>query len=183
MTLEAALTCLLIICARIGDVSLGTIRTVFIMRGRRMLAVVLGFFEVLIWVTVVSKVITNLDHPMYAVSYALGFAAGNYLGLVIEHWLAIGHQALRIFSRRSAEVCEQLRGAGFHVTEFAGIGRDGPITLLYTESRRRDIAEAIRIAERIDPDCFYVIDDVRNASSATSRSRGLEMLTQRAKRK
>lgn len=180
---EVITTCVLIICARIGDVSLGTIRTVFILRGRRTLAVLLGFFEVLIWVTVVSKVITNLNHPVYAVSYALGFAAGNYFGMVIEHWLAIGHQALRVFSRRNVELAEALREAGYRVTEFAGTGRDGPITLLYTESARRDIGEAIGIAERVDPDCFYVIDDVRSASSASMRTATPRVVAARTQRK
>ncbi|MBL8879277.1 MAG: DUF2179 domain-containing protein [Phycisphaerales bacterium] len=183
MTWDVIGTCALIICARIGDVSLGTIRTVFILRGRRALAVLLGFFEVLIWVTVVSKVISNLNHPIYAVSYALGFASGNYVGMVIEHWLAIGHQALRVFSRRSVQLAESLRNAGYHVTEFAGTGRDGPITLLYTESARRDVADAIRIAERVDPDCFYVIDDVRSASSASMRTTTPRVVATRTQRK
>lgn len=183
MSFDMVATCLFIILARIGDVSLGTIRTVFILRGRRMLAVMLGFFEVLIWVTVVSKVIANLEHPIYAVSYALGFASGNYVGMVIEHWLAIGHQALRVFSRRSIEVADQLRAAGYTVTEFAGHGRDGPIVLLYTQSPRRDIDSAIAIAERVDPDCFYVIDDVRSASSASRRSSGTRVVAHRTQRK
>ncbi len=92
-------TCLGIIIARILDVSLGTIRTVFVVKGRRGISWVLGFFEVLIWILVVSKVIGNLSEPLYAVSYAFGFATGNYVGITLEKWIAHGDQVVRVFTQ------------------------------------------------------------------------------------
>ncbi|HEX9652767.1 MAG TPA: DUF5698 domain-containing protein, partial [bacterium] len=100
MTLSPVLTCIVIIVARIADVSFGTMRTVFIVQGRKGIAFVLAFLEVTIWVVVVSKVIQNLSQPEYVVSFALGFSLGTYLGITMETWLAVGDQVLRIFTRR-----------------------------------------------------------------------------------
>lgn len=162
-------TCVLIILARITDVSLGTIRTVCVVTGRRWLAWGLGFFEVLIWVTVVSRVIDNLNQPAYAVSYALGFATGNYVGMAIESWLALGQQVVRVFTRQGDYVAEQLRQAGYRVTRFDGRGRDGPVALLYTEIPRRRLRAALDHVHELDPHCYYTVDDIRVASSALLR--------------
>ena len=128
------LMCLGIILARITDVSLGTLHTMFVVQGRRKLAWVLGFFEILIWVVVVSKVIQNLSEPAYAVAYALGYATGNVVGITMENWLAYGEQVIRVFTRKGETIATQLRGEGFRVTTFAGEEGDGPVD----ETRSRD---------------------------------------------
>ncbi|MEW6252718.1 MAG: DUF2179 domain-containing protein [Planctomycetota bacterium] len=164
--LDVALTCLLIIAARITDVSLGTIRTINIVQGRRTLAVVLGFFEVLIWVMVVSRVIKDIQQPAYALAYAVGFALGNFIGMSIEGRLAMGRQVIRIFTRRAAELAPELRESGHRVTQFDGMGRDGPVQQLFIEIVRRDARKLIQQARTLDPRCYYMVDDVRYASSA-----------------
>ncbi len=166
MTWSVALTCLAIFVARIGDVSLGTIRTVMIVQNRRLLAWVLGFFEVLIWVFAAAKVLGSLDQPIYAISYALGFASGNYVGLTVERWLSIGRQAVKIFTRRGPEIAAALRAAGSGVTEFEGRGRDGAVFELFITTGRRRIRSIVRQAREMDPDCFYVVEDVRAVSTA-----------------
>jgi uncharacterized protein YebE (UPF0316 family) len=170
MDLETLIVCTLIALARVGDVSLGTIRTVFVVQGRRGVAFVLGFCEVLIWVVVVSQVITNLSHPAYAIAYALGFATGNYVGMTVERWVAVGMQVLRVFTRQGQAVAQALREAGFRVTVFDGHGRDGPVYLLFIQTRRRDMGKVVSQAEAIDPECYYVVDDIRVASSTVMRS-------------
>ncbi len=164
---QALLLCLLIFTARICDVSLGTLRVIMVMQGRRMLAAGLGFFEILIWVLAASKVLSSLHHPIFAVAYAAGFACGNYVGLTIERWAAMGHQVVRVFSRHGEAVSERLRCLGFRVTLFEGRGRDGPVSMLYTETGRRDVPRMLEAARAIDPRCYYVVDDIRVASSAT----------------
>jgi uncharacterized protein YebE (UPF0316 family) len=169
--LSIAGTCLAIIAARVCDVSLGTLRTISVVQGRRQFAPVLGFFEVLIWVFGVSQVVMNLQHPACAISYAFGFALGNFLGLTIERRLAMGEQVVRVFSHQGRSLAARLRGEGFRVTEIDGRGRDGPIQLLFIHTQRR---QANRLAERvlaIDPACFYVIDDVRLGSNVAVRER------------
>ncbi len=161
------LTCALIVVARICDVSLGTLRTVAILRGMRGLSWILGFVEVLIWIFAVSRVISNLQHPAYAVSYALGFATGNYVGLMLEQWLSLGKQVVRVFSRNGHEVAIALRADGIAVTRFEGHGKDGPVWLLYAETQRRRAPAIIRRARELDPNCFYVVDDIRTSSTAS----------------
>jgi uncharacterized protein YebE (UPF0316 family) len=135
-------------------------------QGRRLLATGLGFFEVLIWVMAVSKVVQNLNRPMIAVSYAAGFACGNFVGLTIERWAAFGHQVVRVFSRQGEELAERLRTLGFRVTLFEGRGRDGPVHMLYAETERREVPKMLSASRAVDPRCYYVVDDIRVASSA-----------------
>ena len=162
-------TCLLIIGARICDVSLGTLRTISVVQGRRKLAPVLGFCEVLIWIFGVSQVMINLSHPACAISYAFGFALGNYLGMTIERRLALGEQVVRVFSHQGSHLAGRLRCEGFRVTELDARGRDGPVQILFIHTARKTVN---RLAERVlqlDPACFYIVDDVRLGSSVSLR--------------
>lgn len=161
------MTCLLIIIARITDVTLGTLRTVYVIQGRRGLSWILGFFEILVWIAAVSKVIQNLSYPAYAISYAFGFATGNYVGMTLEKWLATGRQVIRVFTREGKKIATQLRLEGFRVTSFAGEGRDGPIELLFIEIPRRKTSDVALFSREVDPKCFYTVEDVREASIAT----------------
>lgn len=171
MSPDVFINCLLIIAARVADVTLGTVRTVQVMQGRRSLAFALGFVEVLIWIMVVSRVVGQLTkefNPYYAVSYALGFATGNFLGITIEQRLAMGYQVVRVFSRGegSARIATALREQGIKVTEFEGRGRDGPVTLLWMEVPRRRAMGVAKRAREIDPRCYYVIEDIRVANAS-----------------
>ena len=146
------LTCVLIVFARIADVSIGTIRTINVVQGRRTVAVILGFFEVLIWVVVVSRVINQInERPIYPIAYAFGFALGNYIGMTIENKLAMGRQVVRIFTRSGAELATALRDGGYRVTQFDGCGRDGPVQQLVIEIHRREAPKVIQRARGLDP--------------------------------
>jgi uncharacterized protein YebE (UPF0316 family) len=160
---------LLIVVARIGDVSLGTLRTVAVIHGRRGAAWMLGFCEVLIWVLVVSQVIVTVrDNWVYAIAYAFGFATGNFIGITIEQYFAYGRQIVRVFTRQGSAMAEVMRAQGFTVTEFEGKGRDGPVNMLFIEVGRRMAQTAIRLAREVDPTCYYTIGDIREASTGTS---------------
>jgi uncharacterized protein YebE (UPF0316 family) len=161
------LTCLLIVVARITDVSLGTLRTMNVIQGRRGVAWMLGFCEILIWVFAVSKVIGNLQQPAYAIAYAFGFATGTYVGITFEKWMALGEQVVRVFTREGAKIVAQLRSEGYRVTSFEGEGRDGAIHMLFIEIPRRKTPDILAFVRQIDPNCFYIVDDVRLVSLAS----------------
>lgn len=165
MDYKVILTCLLIILARLTDVSLGTLRTASIVQGRRMLAFGLGFVEITIWVTVVLHMIKELNSPVYIASYAIGFGLGNYLGITIENWIGFGEQVIRIFTRRK-EMAEKLRSMNFRVTEFEGKGRDGVVYQYYLKVQRKETSKVLDIALEMDPESFYVVDDIRKSSKA-----------------
>lgn len=171
MSLEVLLTCIFIVVARIADVSLGTFRTIAVVNGRRLLAFAIGFFEVLIWVFVVRAVLESLESPVYAVSYAGGFAIGTFVGITVESRVGTGKQVLRAFSRSGEQIADKLRAQGYVVTCFQGSGREGPIQMLFVEADRRGMVQVLDVVTAIDPACFYVLDDVRVTSTRTARLR------------
>ncbi len=156
-----------IIAARIIDVSVGVVRTVAIIQGHRGRAFALAFVEVLVWVLVVSRVIITVqDEPWYAIPYALGFALGNWIGMVVEAKLASGHTVIRVFTRSGDAMASSLRDQGISVTVFDGRGRDGPVQMLFVETKRRGTKRVIDLARAADPACYHVVADARSTSAA-----------------
>ncbi len=147
---------------RVIDMSLDTIRVLFVIRGRRSLAWLLGFFQSALWVVAISSVLTNLGNLWNIIGYASGFATGNVVGMMIEERLAIGHMHMRIISsRRSSAIAEAIRQAGYAATELAGRGKDGTVGVIIASVRRRDVGRVEAEAERIDPEAFVSVGDVR----------------------
>ena len=166
MDMQVLFVCSLIFFARVIDVTLGTLRTVWIVEGRRWSVFLLGFIEILVWIFAVSEVMQKMDNPMYAMFYALGFATGNYVGITLERYLAYGEQIVRIFSRHGNILAQAFRNLDFGVTVFRGDGRDSQIDMCFIETRRRRVREIVKLARELDPKCFYVIDTVQVASTA-----------------
>jgi uncharacterized protein YebE (UPF0316 family) len=153
-----------IFSARIADVSIGTLRTICVVRGMRFVAPVLGFFEVAIWITAVSGVLTHLDHWYNVLAYAGGFATGNAVGMWIEEQLAIGMQAIRLIScTKSAAVAAGLRLAGYAATELKGHGMHGDVSICFVVVPRKETPQVIRVAESIDSDVFCTVEDVKSS--------------------
>ena len=160
------LTGIVIFLARIVDVSLGTLRTISIIQGRTWVSFFLGFVEIIIWLWVVSTVIPQVRQiPVLAVFYALGFAAGNMVGIRIEKRLAFGHIIIRVISaKHSEEMTDAVRRAGFAVTTFQGEGMNGPVIELYIVCRRKFMREIVRIVRSIEPDPFYITEQAGEVS-------------------
>lgn len=164
------LTCAMIVFGRVCDVTIGTCRTLFVVQGRRGLASILGFFEVVIWIFVVARVINGIsENWLYACSYGVGFALGNFMGVTVERWLAFGNQALLVFSPEGFQMAKLLREKGYRLTEFVGRGRDGRVPMLLVILRRQEVQDLISEVRRIDHDCFYILEDIRFASGVASR--------------
>ena len=162
MSSEVVAISIVIFFARVVDVSLGTLRTMTIVRGRRRVAFLLGFAEVLIWVFAVSRVIDNLQNPVVAVSYARGFATGSVVGMTLERWLVMGQRVIRVFSTRGKTIADRVREAGFKAAVFTGESAGQNATcLVYVEVHKRRTAEVIAVIQALDPACFYIVEDVR----------------------
>lgn len=156
------LIALVIFIARVCDVGLGTIRQVMIIRGRKQVAFLIAFFEALIWVYAVSRVITTVQDPLTSISFALGFASGTFVGMTVEDFLKIGEQVIRIFSKKGDLVAEKLREKDYRVTVLDGSGRDGIIKLLFVQVKRRKVKNVLSLSREIDPSCFIILDDIRS---------------------
>ncbi len=147
---------------RLFDMSLGTLRLVLVMRGRKGLAGILGFFQALLFVTAIAGVLQDLDNIFNILGYAGGFAAGIILGMAIEERLAIGFGHVRIISaKHGAAVADALRVGGYAATELIGRGREGSVSVINSTVRRRDVLQVQELASVADPDCFVTVDEVR----------------------
>ncbi len=153
---------LIIFGLRIIDVTLATLRMLLIMRDRRTIVPVIGFFEALIWVVAVGTAIQNLHSTWHILGYAGGFAAGSVVGLFIEGKLALGLASIRIISRDlGEEVARALRDEGFGVTEFAGYGREGKVDMIYTLVKRRQIRRVLEVVDQADDLAFLSVEEPR----------------------
>ncbi len=168
----------LIFCARIVDVTLGTLRIVFLAHGRRSVAPLVGFVEVLIWIIAISQIMRNLTNPLTYLAYAGGFAAGNYIGLLLEEKLALGRVAVRVFMKKDSEVLvEKLSQAGYGVTRLNGMGTQGAIEVIYTLIERKSLPEVVSLIHQVNPKTFFAVEEIRSAAQGVfpiSRSTTLQ---------
>ena len=152
----------LIFLARLLDVSLSTVRQILIIKGMRKLVPVIAFFEVVIWLAAITQVMQNLSHIAGYMGWALGFAAGNYLGMVIEEKVALGHQVVRIITeRKSPELQEALSANQFRQTIVPARGSMGPVDIFFVAAERKRIPKLIRTIRDCDPNLFYTVEDIR----------------------
>ena len=169
MNTTVFLTFWLIVLARITDVTLDTIRTVAIVQGRRGFAAILGFFQAIVYISAIAKVLLNVDHPVYALAYSLGFASGTFLGITIEQRLAFGHQLATFVTRRGGELASALRTASYRLAEVKGHTRDGDLSILYVQVPRREAQKLVLAAVEVDDGCLCIVNDVHLAQSAGRR--------------
>lgn len=153
-----------VICiARITDVSIGTVRVIFVSKGMKLLASVLGFFEVLIWLVVIGEVMQNLTQWQNYIGYATGFALGNYVGIAIEARLAFGTVLLRVITAVDAgDLIAALREKNYGVTCVDGEGKYGPVKILMMLVARTELPQTLEIVDHHNPHAFYSIEDVRS---------------------
>jgi uncharacterized protein YebE (UPF0316 family) len=147
---------------RIGDMSLDTIRMLFVIRGRKALAWGLGFAQSLLFVVAIGSVLSNLNNVFTILAYAAGFATGNVVGMLIEERMAIGYLQFSIISsNRGAVIAERLRTGGHAVTEIPARGKNGTVTMLQTSVKRKDMDNIETIVLEADPEAFITRDEVR----------------------
>lgn len=163
----------LIFCARICDVSLGTIRVIFISKGIRYLAPLIGFFEVIIWLLAIGQVMNNLTNVVSYIAYGAGFAAGTYVGMVIEEKISIGLVIVRVITRgEHTGLVGGLRSENFGVTAVDGEGASGPVKVIFMVVKRQDLPRVIGIIRKFSPTAFYSVEEVKSvAEGVFPRSR------------
>lgn len=151
-----------IFALRVSDMTLDTLRLLFVVRGKKGIAWGLGFFQSVIFVIAITSVLQNLDNPLNIIGYAAGFATGNVFGMLIEERLAIGYVKLSIVSSgRGAVLSHTLREAGFAVTEIPARGKDGMVSMLSVLVRRKDVERVQAIIREQDAEAFVIAEDVR----------------------
>ncbi|HEY9063290.1 MAG TPA: DUF2179 domain-containing protein [Pseudobacteroides sp.] len=156
---------LLIFVSRIFDVSIGTMRIIFVSRGKKMIAPLLGFFEVFIWLIAISQIMQNLSNIFCYLAYAGGFAMGTFVGLIIEEKLAIGILVVRvILVKDECKLVERLSSSGYGVTVVDAKGVTGSVKVVYTIVRRKDKDNVLSIINQCHSNAFYSIEDAKSAN-------------------
>lgn len=157
-----------IFLARICDVTIGTMRIIFVSRGMKMIAPILGFVEVFIWIIAVGQIFQNLTNPLNYFAYAAGFATGNYVGMLVEERLAMGLALIRIITQRDAtNLIDYLRAAGYGVTVLDAQGKLGPGKVIFSVVKRKNIRDVEDAIHEFNPKAFYSIEDIRRAAEGT----------------
>lgn len=153
---------LLIFVSRILDVSVGTMRLIFVSKGNKHVAPILGFFEVIIWLAAIGQIMQHLDNIMCYIAYGGGFAAGNYIGIYLEEKMKIGTVMLRVFPKKdTTALANTLRENGFGVTTVNIQGKGGKNQMIFSVMDRSSISEVLHIVNHHNPSAFYTIEDIR----------------------
>jgi len=154
----------LIFTARVADVTFGTLRIIFISRGMKLLAPVVAFFEILIWLVAIAQIFQDIGSVANIIAYSAGFAFGNYVGIIVEERMAIGLNLIRIITQYDAgNLVAALKSNNFGITVVDAAGKHGPVKLIFLVVKRKDIATVIRMVQAYNPNAFYTIADVRSA--------------------
>ncbi len=163
--LDYVLMPLLIFVARIGDVSMNTLRIMFMMNGKKSIVPVLGFFEALIWLLAIGQIFQNVDNPISYLAYAGGFATGTYVGMTLEEKLAIGRVLVRVITPQiHPDLLEFMKEKNYRFTNVGGEGRYGKVNLLFTVMKRDTLHEFIAKVKEVDERAFYTIESVKRVS-------------------
>ena len=158
---------LLIFFARVCDVSLGTIRIIFISKGIKYLAPLVSFFEILIWLLAIGQIFSNLTNVYYYFFYAGGFATGTFVGMMLEEKLSIGLVMIRIITKKDAtSLINYLKSQNYGITTVRAQGIKGEVKIIFTVIRRENLNSVVNCIKKFNPNAFYSVEDVRSVSEA-----------------
>ena len=158
----------LIFLARVADVSINTVRVIFMLNGRRLLSTTLGFFESLIWLMAISQILQNVTNPISYLAYSGGFAAGIYVGMLIEERLAIGNVIVRIISQRDTkEMITNLRQLGLRTTVLNAEDNNGPVSVIFLISKRQGLKKVTDIVQQTNPMALFTVEGVKSVHEIT----------------
>lgn len=172
---------LLIFLSRIADVTIGTLRIMFVSKGIKYIAPLLGFFEVIIWLIAMKAIMDNVNNVITYIAYAGGFAVGNYIGMLLEQKLSIGLVAVRVITNKDCtELLTYIRKRNYGVTIADAEGSDGKVKILYSIVKRRNLNDALDIITKFNPKAFYTVEDIQHVNEGIfpmmARPRGENLL-------
>jgi len=163
---------ILIFLARVCDMSLDTIRVIFMSKGIRYLPAIIGFFEVIIWLVAIGQVMNNLTNVICYIAYGAGFATGTIVGMAIEERLSLGLTSVRIITREDpAELIQYLRSHNYGVTCIDGEGGSGKVKMVFTIIKRQDLRHVVSIIKDFNPNAFYSVEDVKSVAEGVFPAR------------
>jgi uncharacterized protein YebE (UPF0316 family) len=160
--LEAILPAVVIFLLRCVDVSLGTLRLILTVQGRRTIAAAIGFVEVSVFITAVATVVSRPLDVWRVIGYGGGFATGTFIGMTIDRRLALGNVMVRAITRSFEPILTALTQSGFGVTVVEGRGgRGSEVGVLFSVTRRRRLTELLGVIHSVDAGAIVTVQEVR----------------------
>ena len=154
---------IIIFLGRICDVTLGTLRIIFVSKGEKNKAPIVGFFEVFIWIVIISQIISRANDIVSYIAYAAGYATGNYIGILVEKKIAFGFQLFRVYTKKNAhELVQLLNKEGFGSTFLKGEGAISEVDIVEIVVSRKGVERVTKIINDFDENAFYFIEDIRS---------------------
>ncbi len=156
--------CVRIFLVRIMDVSLGTIRTVMTVRGKNIIAALIGFIEVTIWFLVVKDALNSASDSLWiAVSYAGGFATGTFIGGFISKTFIKSKLGVQIvIHEENRKLVDILREHGYALSTVKAQGLEGNNKLmLFLEIDNNHLSELEAIVKQYDEKAFIVVNETK----------------------
>lgn len=161
LSLNAWLGALGIFFLRVLNITIDTVRFMMNIRGKKGISWILGFVESVLFVLIIGSVLSNVNNILNVIGYAAGFATGNVIGMEIEKRLALGFAHVKVVSRqRGQAVANTLRDEGYAVTEIPARGKDGTVTMLDINLRRRDVRKVELIILESDENAFITVEEI-----------------------
>ena len=168
---------LLIFFARVCDMSLDTIRVIFMSKGIQYLPPVIGFFEVIIWLVAIGQVMNNLTNFVCYIAYGAGFATGTFVGMAIEEKLSLGLTSVRIITKEDpTELMQFLRSHNYGVTSIDAEGGTGRVKMVFTIIKRQDLKHVVSIIKDFNPNAFYSVEEVKSVAEGVFPERNSRMI-------
>jgi uncharacterized protein YebE (UPF0316 family) len=156
---------LLIFFARLTDVSLGTLRVIFISKGLKYVAPIVGFFEVIIWLIAIGQVMNNITNVFSYIAYGGGFAAGTFIGMAVEERLSLGTVVIRVITKKDATaLISHLRAEGYGLTTMDAEGSTGKVKVILMIIKRQNLSDVVETITRFNPHAFYSIEDIKSVT-------------------
>lgn len=152
--------CIKIFAARIIDVSMNTIRTVYIVKGKRMISTIIAFFEVLIWFEVARTALnTEINSFFIPISYASGYATGTYIGTLISTKFIKGHYTVTVISNKiNQNKIKEIKKAGFGITS---IQTETNSKYLIIEINKKELNNLKVLIKSFDANAFIYINETK----------------------
>ncbi|HSA38483.1 MAG TPA: DUF2179 domain-containing protein [Methanoregula sp.] len=168
---------LMIFFARVCDMSLDTLRVIFLSKGVKYLPPLIGFFEVIIWLVAIGQVMNNMTNVVCYIAYGAGFATGTFIGMMIEEKISLGLTSVRIITREDPQdLLQVLRSHNYGVTSIDGEGGTGRVNMVFTIIKRQDLSQVIGIIKQFHPNAFYAVEEVKSVAEGVfpdKQSRGM----------
>ena len=164
-TLTYVIIPLLIFIARVTDVTIGTMRLIFVSKGYKAVAPFLGFVEIIIWLLAMTQIMQHLDNWVCYVAYGGGFAMGNYVGILLEQKLSIGNVIIRVFPKKDISVLiDDLRSMEYGVSVIEVQGKEGRKKMIFSVIKRKSINKYVDTVLHHNPNAFYSVEDIKSVS-------------------